>query len=277
MSHINNNDDKTWGCSQCYNWFKEGKDNCKKCNFDLNCYNEPKQLKMNTVSKAAKINVIETYFAEKGQRMSNLKKATIIKLDAIIAKFNIDVDVYILKIKNKRDEQIEQQRIQDDERGRRRRLKEQETQNLKIKWNTLTTKMKQICYSRLWEHKYGNQDEDIKNHNDRLQKHTNMMMNALIPGARNSERIAVNEFKVNGMNIITGYTKKIHIKEDDFKIMNEEDQQVYTYTDKFIIPIMEDLIKAKIKKTYKTKLVIVEDDEYELRESRRKKSKNIAI
>ena len=37
---VEEDDDKTFGCYQCYHWFKEGKDACKKCNFDLNCYNE---------------------------------------------------------------------------------------------------------------------------------------------------------------------------------------------------------------------------------------------
>jgi hypothetical protein len=52
MSNINNDDDKTFGCYQCYHWFKEGKDACKKCNFDLNCYNEEEASELDTNSDA---------------------------------------------------------------------------------------------------------------------------------------------------------------------------------------------------------------------------------
>jgi len=33
-------DDKQFNCACCLKWFNEGKDNCKKCGFDLNKWNE---------------------------------------------------------------------------------------------------------------------------------------------------------------------------------------------------------------------------------------------
>jgi hypothetical protein len=199
------------------------------------------------MNKTDKISIIVSFFSKKGQKMTNLTKVKMEKLDEIIQKYNIPIEdllkekqEYEAKLKLEKEEREAKLKLEKEER-------EAKKQELKTSWLKLTDEMRDICYDTLWEKKYKNEPLEIEKHNEELKK----FVDALEKDARQRnaiiDRIDINEIRINGIIYCHDFIMKNNDKEKEIAIMKEENQQVYTYTDKDIIPLILQFIK-EIKK-----------------------------
>lgn len=168
------------------------------------------------ISNASIIEVINLYFHRKGQRLTNLQKANREKLDAIIKKYNINLDEMLVEVnlinekeKEKKEERVKQQKKEQEEAVKK--LKEKE-EMLMMKWNTLSFEdkesIKNIHYNRYVEETLKDNEEAIKE-TDKMEKEAR----AKSPTGF-IERINENTLNIRGINIINGWYSKIKSREE---------------------------------------------------------------
>lgn len=96
---------------------------------------------MNKISKQCKIDVIAFFFAKKNQRLTNLSKAPMSKLDEVIAKYNIDFESELkayCDALEKRNAQY--QKDKEEQEARIKKQQEEQERMVKdymFKWNNL--------------------------------------------------------------------------------------------------------------------------------------------
>ena len=111
------------------------------------------------LTKTDMIDAISLHFVYKGQRLSNLQKLPIKKLEEVIKKYNLNMDELLVDLKEcrEKDKIAEQERKVEQDRRDAEYKKEQEAERDKklMMWKTLTDedklKVKQVQYDRYVE------------------------------------------------------------------------------------------------------------------------------
>jgi hypothetical protein len=205
-----------------------------------------KEEKPKKITKDDKIEIINSFFAKDGKKMTNLVKATVAKLDDIITKYSIPVNEMFNDLNEKR----LQKKIKNEEDKKKyeeekiiRNIEELRFKNeMKIKWKYLTDKEKDECYMKMMEvYNDGNYEE----HNEKIKNETDAMERNFKKEGCIVEREDINILKINGVTLVNGYLKEKPNIEENLKVMREEDQQEFTYCNKLIIPLINKMIEEK--------------------------------
>ena len=97
-------------------------------------------------TKTEMIEAIAFHFAKKGQRMTNLKKVAIPKLEELVKKYNINVGETMIEVRESKYKENQEREKRDAELYRIKQQKMQERENKekeqKARWEALTSEQK---------------------------------------------------------------------------------------------------------------------------------------
>lgn len=176
---------------------------------------------MTKITKTETIDAITLYFAKKGQRLTNLKKAPMNKIEEIIKKHNLNMEELLneLKLSNeeakKRKIQLEEERKIELEKLKKER--ELADEKRKQKWLCLDEedkeKVKIFAY------------EDYVKRMNKTNEENKIMTNVLIRGLEMKgcriERISDTQFKSNGITVHNGYQVSLETINDKNVFMED--------------------------------------------------------
>lgn len=101
---------------------------------------------MTKITKQCKIDVISHFFAKKNQKMTNLSKAPVSKLDELIAKYNIDFDAELKSFCDQAEKNAEEWQRRQDAKDALMKKREEEwerrTEEYLVKWENLCQEYK---------------------------------------------------------------------------------------------------------------------------------------
>jgi hypothetical protein len=176
---------------------------------------------MTKITKTETIDAITLYFAKKGQRITNLKKSPMNKIEEIIKKYNLNMEELLneLKLSNekKKEEkiQLEEQQIQLEEQQKKER--EIKTEKRKQKWLCLDEEDKEKVKIFAYE-------DYVKTMNKKNEENK-IMNDVLIRGLEMKgcriERISDNEFKSNGITVHNGFQVSLEKINDKNRFMED--------------------------------------------------------
>jgi hypothetical protein len=178
----------------------------------------PQKIQNVRVSKKEVVYCIQEYFENKGQRLSNLKKANMEQLDKIIIKYNIGFEYMIdsiikhrheVHIEKQQEKVREQQRAIEREERERLRMKEKETndriiQSIHIKLReTISNKYKVVAHINYLEIDRKQKIED------RLMKDEREKTLNCLKEKYGTDRVSYNRttgsYRVRGINLVLGF------------------------------------------------------------------------
>ena len=180
---------------------------------------------MPKLTKTDMIDAISLYFRKKGQRLTNLQKSPIKKLEEIIKKYNLNMDELLVDLKECREKEKiaeqkrkeEQDRI-DAERALERKKKED---NKKMMWRTLSDedklKVKKIQYDRYVE-TTTKENLEAKLTTDRMEE---MYKKQGLP-SYSLIRENDNTLIVKGIHVINGWISHIKSQEEYEKNVDDD-------------------------------------------------------
>jgi len=205
---------------------------------------------------------ITLYFYNKGQRLTNIKKAPMNKLTEIISKYNLCIENLLddLKGSRERNKIIEEERKAEQDRidAEYKKLKEEESQKKLMMWTTLSEddkyKVKEAHYNRYVKET----TENIIQSKLSTDKMEEAFKKDGIFVVRESDNVLI----VKGVRVINGYDTTI-ISREEYEKNDDYDDWVasYKFNEKLILNLYEaEMIKqgfllrdGKFYKTIKVK------------------------
>lgn len=169
------------------------------------------------LTKADYVNKINSHFALKGQRLSNLSKATLPRLKEIVEKYNIEIDEAEIdkdkeEAKRIADAEKEEERKEKEERDKKfaeERTKVEKTiERRKKEWNDLTEDQKDdvLCFIVLKKQEYSTKNYwKHKDHNRAVVRCTDAMEALMRDRGDRVERTGLNTLNANGVNVCNSY------------------------------------------------------------------------
>lgn len=166
------------------------------------------------ITNSSIVSAINLHFYKKGQKLSNLQKATREKLDLIIKKYDLNLDDLLVNL-NEANE-IDKINKQEREREQEEREREQERERIKkqeinmMKWNTLSLEDKEIVknshYDRYVRESLSDNENNIRESKE-YEKSFKKMGDIIV--RENETTICI-----NGIILSMGYLIEIIPKED---------------------------------------------------------------
>lgn len=153
---------------------------------------------MSKFSKSDKVELITNFFADQGKRLTNLKTATVPRLDELILKHNINLKEQM----DKREAQIAKEKEEHKEKTRQHEAKKKAEEEARLKmWGSITEAQQMIICEKIAQHEDELNQKDCENHialTDRLER-----------DATNAGKRVVREaptiIRINGVCIHNGY------------------------------------------------------------------------
>jgi hypothetical protein len=235
---------------------------------------------------------ISLYFAKKGQRLTNLQKSPIKKIEEIIIKYNLNMDELMVALNESREgsriAEIERKAEQDKRDAEYKKLKEEQLQKKIMMWEILSEdnkrKVKEVQYNRYVE-ETTNENLHSKLTTDKMEE---MYKKQGLPSfslVRESDNVLI----VKGVHIHNGFCSTIKSREECEKNVDDDGEYydfdywvaVNIYNEPLILELyhaemlkkgfwLEDgeyytTIKVKVKKPKPVKkfLIIESDNEEE--------------
>jgi hypothetical protein len=168
------------------------------------------------ISNTSIVDAINLYFIKKGQKLTNLQKANREKLDAIIKKYNINLDELLIEVQlnNEKDKEEKLKREEEHQRRHQIYLKEQEKKEemLMMKWNTLSSEDKE-CVKNIHYTRYV---EETQRDNEIALKSTDKMEAEARERSPTGfiRRVNQNTLCIKGINVINGWISKVKSREE---------------------------------------------------------------
>jgi len=194
------------------------------------------------ITNATIINAIRIHFELQGKRLTNLDKLSRPKLDAIITKYNLNLDELIIQADEiKKEEEIEtkkekeKQALIDIENKKKEAIKEKEEED---RWNTLSTEDKE----RVKQYAYDNYVKHILENNKESIALTDAMEKDFRQRGIDVTRTSNDIICVKGINVVGGYyTYNIQTKEEYLSNSKHGDKFIYHHhnNEKLIIELFE--------------------------------------
>lgn len=202
---------------------------------------------MKAISKSIKLELIKTFFASSGKRLTNISKLKDAQLDDICFKHNIPIqslyeESILNQIKN-----MEQKTL--DRRNAKKRL--DFIDSMKSKWDELSNDEREMCINH-YAHLITPDPESVQKENDAAKCITDAMEQKFIREGARIQRTGLNTLIVNGIHLTNGHIRKIPIMENVINRLREEDNHDEVYESSLIIPIICQLL---IEKKHKIKIV----------------------
>jgi hypothetical protein len=158
------------------------------------------------LTKTDYVNEINSHFALKGKKLTNLSKATLPRLKEIVEKYNIEIDE--TEINEKKEEERKEIEERAKEWAEERAKREKTTERRKKEWNELTEDQQDdvLCFIVLKEQKaWGKNYWKHKEHNRGVVRSTDAM-EALMRGRGDRvERTSLNTLNANGVEVINNH------------------------------------------------------------------------
>ena len=194
------------------------------------------------ITNATIINAIRIHFELQGKRLTNLDKLSRPKLNAIITKYNLNLDELIIQADEiKKEEEIEtqkekeKQQLIDIENKKKEAIKEKEEED---RWNTLSTEDKE----KVKQYAYDNYVKYILENNKKSIALTDAMEKDFRQRGIDVTRTSNDIICVKGINVVGGYyTDNIQTKEEYLSHSKYGDKFIYHHynNEKFIIELFE--------------------------------------
>ena len=160
---------------------------------------------MTKISKTMKADIIAEFFAEQGKRLTNLKKVDVSKLDELILKYNINLEIQLekraLNIEKEKNEKIQRQNAELERNRLRKEENSAKEKNIIQFWNSITTDQQQIICDKISLQA----NSDNSKLNDKTIRLTDILEADCIKRGNRVERLAPNELRINGIIINNGY------------------------------------------------------------------------
>jgi len=197
------------------------------------------------LTKTDMIDAISLYFRKKGQRLTNLQKSPIKKLEEIIKKYNLNMDELLQQLVEcrEKDKIAEQERKAEQDRrdAEYKKRQEEKINKKKMMWKTLTDedklKVKQVQYDRYVE-TTTKENADAKIMTDRMEE---MYRRQGLP-SYSLIRESDNTLIVKGIHFINGYISSI-LSQEEYEKKVDDDGEFYDFDNWTAVCIYnEDLI-----------------------------------
>lgn len=168
---------------------------------------------------------ISLYFSKKGQRLTNLQKAPIKKIDEIVSKYNLNMEQLIDDLtKNRAECEIRRQQEKEEQEKRDAEYKKQQEQKKQKKlmmWDTLNEedklKVKELQYNRYVD-ETTKSNIDAKLTTDRMEEMYRKQGLPSFSVVREND----NTLMVRGVHIVNGWISTIKTKEEYFKNVDDD-------------------------------------------------------
>ena len=205
------------------------------------------------ISKSMKVELIIQFFRNKGQRMTNLGKTDMTKLDSIIAKYNIDIEYESQKHTEQKQkdkkEKEERDRLHKEQCEKMRLEREAEDAKMTRLWSSITKKEQLWVCDRLMSHV----NQERQKNNETAIKTTDVMEAMFKKDGARVIRESPNELRVNGILVCNNYIEKM-ITIDEVSELMPSHLKWY----KNSIKDVEFIIERKLRKGKKIEFIICE-------------------
>lgn len=178
------------------------------------------------ISKSMKVELITKFFMNKGQRMTNLGKADIKKLDSIITKYNIDIEYEAQKLRQLKDQQKIEKEARDkkyeEENEQLRLALEAEAAALNkavmILWTSISGLQQRWVCERLKDTINKKRQKD----NEFAIRTTDVMEADFKKNGARIVRESPNELRVNGILVCNNYIEKMMTTDEVIQIIPDQ-------------------------------------------------------
>jgi uncharacterized short protein YbdD (DUF466 family) len=176
------------------------------------------------MTKTDMIDAITLHFSKKGQRLTNLSKATIPMLQKTIEKYNLNMEELMEELRiHKINRQAEEKKRKDEQDridAEREKQRENEKQDILMKWRLITDADRE--YVRQVD--YDNYVERCKKDNAEAILNTDRMYKYCVQNGDRIVRQGENVLVINGVNVNMGYIVRIKTKDEyTRKTVNNDD------------------------------------------------------
>ena len=205
------------------------------------------------ISKSMKVELITQFFRNKGERMTNLGKTDMTKLDSIIAKYNIDIEYESQKHTEQKQkdkkEKEERDRLHKEQCEKMRLEREAEDAGMSRLWSSITKKEQLWVCDRLMPHV----NQERQKNNEMTIKTIDELEARLKKDGARVIRESPNELRVNGILVCNNYIEKM-ITIDEVSELMPSHLKWY----KNSIKDVEFIIERKLTKGKKIEFIICE-------------------